>query len=481
MRSFRDRSIEQKFLLATLAITLSALLVTSGFLIAFEWRAFKQTRIEDARTVAGIIAANAEASMIYGDEKDARSVLSGIRAQPVAVAAALYRTNGTLFASVPTNLPASDFPERSRPASVTFRGNRVEAFENVGTDRHYLGAAYVRFDVAPMYQRFRIYLGSVLAVVAGCVALVVLLSKLVQRWISRPLVELAGTAKSVAQRNDYSLRALKRGRDEVGELVDAFNHMLDDIEAAHGKLKHYAADLERDVAARTAELVKSVSELEAFSYSVSHDMRAPLRAMQGYAQLLVEECGNQLSPEAQDYLQRIRRASVRLDALIQDILTYSRISRAEIELTNLDLDRLVEDVIAEYPQLSAANAGIQVRHPLGRALGHAASLTQVISNLLTNAVKFVRPDAPSRIEVFAERRDGRVRVCVRDNGLGIAEKDLERIFRIFERVHDNKSYEGTGIGLSIVKKAVERMGGTVGVESRPGEGSTFWFELNEAP
>jgi signal transduction histidine kinase len=475
----RDLPITQKFLVAMLLVTLSSLGITCSFLIAMEWRTFRESRLDDARTVAGIIAANSATSLIFSDEKVAVQILSGIRAQPVAVASALYDARGELFAHFPTNLPASAFPARPQSVGTIFQGKKLEAFDDVTVEGKYLGSAYVRFDVTPMYQRFRLYVGTVLAVAAGCVALAILLSNLLQRWIARPVIELSRTAASIADGN-YSLRASKHGTDEVGQLVDAFNHMVTEIESSQGKLKNYAADLERDVAQRTGDLVKTVNDLESFSYSVSHDMRAPLRAMQGYAQILMEEHATELSPEAKVYLERIRRAATRLDTLIQDILTYSRIARSEMTLRPIDLDKFIADVIAEYPQLTAPGVTIDIQHPLGRVIAHDAALSQVLSNLLSNAVKFVAPGQSPSLKVFSTIHNDKVRVSVSDRGLGIPEKDLERIFRIFERVHDNKAFEGTGIGLSIVKRAVERMGGNVGVTSQPGVGSTFWFELNRA-
>jgi signal transduction histidine kinase len=477
---FRNLPIAQKFMLAMMLVTLSSLAITCSFLISNEWKTYRQMRLDNARAVVGVIAANSATSVIYDDEKVAVQILSGIHAQPLAVCSALYDAKGNLFARFPTNFPARDFPPRGQRTRTLFEGARLEVFEDITAEGKYLGAAYARFDATPMFERFRLYVGTVLAVVGGCVVLVILLSKLLQRWIARPVVELSRTATSIAQGGNYSLRAQKQGSDEVGHLVDAFNQMVAEVESAQGKLKNYAADLERDVEERTADLIKTIHELEAFSYSVSHDMRAPLRAMQGYAQILVDEHGSELNDEAKKYLDRIRRASWRLDTLIQDILTYSRIARTEIALRPVDLDRFIGDIIAEYPQLTAPGVSIEIQRPLGQVMAHDAALSQVLSNLLSNSVKFVRPGTAPVLRVFSETHNGKVRVSITDSGVGVAEKDLDRIFRIFERVHDSKSYEGTGIGLSIVKRAVERMGGQVGVMSQPGAGSTFWFELNRA-
>lgn len=238
-------------------------------------------------------------------------------------------------------------------------------------------------------------------------------------------------------------------------------------------------NLEKIVQQRTSELQTKIAELEAFSYSVSHDLRAPLRAMQGYSQFLLEDYGKFLDARGRDYMGRIVKASERLDRLVQDILTYSRVARAEIQNHPIDLEKLINEIVYGYPALHADNVSIEIEQPLYRVLGSESSLTQCISNLLGNAVKFVPNDRNPRIRIWTEERDGKVRVNFNDNGIGIAPEHQARIFRMFEKAEPHTAYEGTGIGLAIVSKAVERMNGAVGVESEPGQGSTFWIELDK--
>jgi signal transduction histidine kinase len=217
--------------------------------------------------------------------------------------------------------------------------------------------------------------------------------------------------------------------------------------------------------------------MEEFSYSVSHDLRAPTRAMCGYAEAILEDHAPQLDAVGRDLLTRIMRNSRRMDRLIQDLLTYSRISRREISLEPVSLDKLVREVVQQYPDLRPEHADIEVEGPLPDVIAHEPSLMQVISNLLTNAVKFVSPKARPRVRVGFELTATQARLWFRDNGIGIKPEVQSRLFRMFERVHPEKHYEGTGIGLAIVRKAVERMNGSVGVESDGVTGSRFWFEL----
>lgn len=285
------------------------------------------------------------------------------------------------------------------------------------------------------------------------------------------------------------LRARRR-QCEVRDLLGLRDSMLEELQwraeklersqreliAAKEIISQHAEELEDIVKERTAKLQETIAQLEAFSYSVSHDMRGPLRAMRQYSQILLDEQKG-IDEEGKGYLERISRAAARLDRLIQDVLLYSRAARAEISLSKVDTDKLVQEIVQQYPGFQAPRAHIEIEGPLAPVLAHEASLTQCISNLLSNAVKFVPPGRTPSVRISSEQVNGTVRLWIEDNGIGIAPQDQCRIFNIFERVHAPGQYEGTGIGLSIVKKTVERMGGAVGLESKIGNGTRFWIEL----
>jgi PAS domain S-box-containing protein len=240
-------------------------------------------------------------------------------------------------------------------------------------------------------------------------------------------------------------------------------------------------NLERMVNERTASLREAIAQMEEFSYSISHDLRAPVRAMQCYAEVLMEDYGGELDEHAKKYLERIIHSGVRMDRLIQDILTYSRLSRREIKLQPIALDRLTRDIVGQYLEMKPASGlEITVNDTLLPVVGHEASLSQAISNLLNNAIKFMPAGTEPKIHVSTERRNGDVRLWVEDNGIGIKPEYQHRLFNVFERVHPEKNYEGTGIGLAIVRKAAERMGGKAGVESNGVDGSKFWIQLPAA-
>ena len=244
--------------------------------------------------------------------------------------------------------------------------------------------------------------------------------------------------------------------------------------------KRIEEELERRVQARTLELNEAVHELEAFSYSVSHDLRAPLRTIRGFTELAIEEADGRLTEDERGYLDRVRRASSRLDRLISDLLAYTRVSKTKVELRPVQLQALVSDIQREHPEFQAPQADVRLEGALLPVIGNEAYLTQCVTNLLGNAVKFVQEGEKPVVRIWTERRDAMVRLYVRDEGIGIPPEQLSRAFEMFERLHTTGSYEGTGVGLAIVRRAVQRMKGTVGVDSKVGEGTTFWIELPAA-
>ncbi|HWI57438.1 MAG TPA: PAS domain S-box protein [Bacillota bacterium] len=296
------------------------------------------------------------------------------------------------------------------------------------------------------------------------------------------------------------------------------------------QLQGHAAKLEGTVAERTGKLREVVSELEHMSYSIIHDMRAPLRAIQGYAAIIEREDAQRLSPRSQDFFGRLIAATNRMDLLITDALAYNQAVRQELPLGPVNLRELLLEMLASFPELHAAQAEVRLEGDFPQVLGNRAGLIQCFSNLLSNAVKFVPPEVKPLVRIWAEpraltdfsslspasgpkgraapasvasstgcsvapdgartadrRRNGpsaagpiqTVRLWIEDNGIGIAPQAQEKIFGMFQRMH-GPEYEGTGIGLALVRKVMERMGGRVGVESEPGHGSRFWLELKAA-
>jgi len=257
------------------------------------------------------------------------------------------------------------------------------------------------------------------------------------------------------------------------EWVAAQCSLILEVRRLHEALAETNNNLERLVEDRTAQLREMVDELEHFSYSITHDMRAPLRAMQGFCELLV---ANQLDEASRrDFLNRIITAAGRMDRLITDALSYSRSVRQELPLRPVDTRKLLKGMIESYPEFQPPGARIEVADDLPTVFANEAGLTQCFSNLLNNAVKFVEQRQQPHVRVRGEYLDGVARIWFEDNGIGIPRELAPRMFGMFQR--GSRQYEGNGIGLALVRKVTERMGGKVGVESEPGKGSRFWVEL----
>lgn len=238
-------------------------------------------------------------------------------------------------------------------------------------------------------------------------------------------------------------------------------------------------EIEDRVRKRTSALQETIEELRSFNHTLAHDLKGPLRAMVVFSELIKQDyAGKTLNGPGLEYLDKIRDVGLRMESMIQDLLLYARVSSADAAVETVDPNGLLQDVLIEMESDLAAAGALVERGELPSPLrANPLFLRQVLSNLLYNAIKFVDPGVKPRILVGAERRGDFIRVWVRDNGVGVAPEHHAKIFRIFERCDPSDKYPGTGIGLAIVQRAVERMGGRVGVESEPGKGSLFWFEL----
>ncbi|MFN6483312.1 MULTISPECIES: sensor histidine kinase [unclassified Nostoc] len=248
------------------------------------------------------------------------------------------------------------------------------------------------------------------------------------------------------------------------------------------RVRERTAELEvanRNLAQKNQELAVANQDLEAFTYSISHDLREPLRAIQMFGSILLENQDRESNLENhQDYLQRIIASTQQADKLVQDLLEYSRLSRTEMPLQPINLSLLMIQILRQLElEITQRQARVQVEEPLAEVTGNPTILIQVVTNLLTNAIKFVAPEIQPQLRIWTEKRNKLVRLWVEDNGIGIEERYQKRIFNAFERLHSYEVYPGSGIGLAIVRKGVERMGGQVGVESQPGQGSRFWIDL----
>ncbi|MEO7676542.1 MAG: PAS domain-containing sensor histidine kinase, partial [Verrucomicrobiota bacterium] len=264
-------------------------------------------------------------------------------------------------------------------------------------------------------------------------------------------------------------------KDQQGRVLQWFgtNTDIDDQKRAEEKL-------ERTVRERTADLKETNEQLEAYVYSIAHDLRAPLRSMQGFSQVLIDNYATSLDETARGFLERINRSSEFMDKMIMDLLSFGRAGRAEVELKPVSVQAAWDAALFQCSkQIEQTEAQIETATPLPSVCANEATLTQIFANLLSNGMKFTPQDVQPKIRFWAEDCGPAVRLWIEDNGVGIPPEQHERIFRVFERLNGAR-FPGTGIGLSIVRKGVNRMDGKVGLESAPGKGTRFWIELQKA-
>ncbi|HYG34193.1 MAG TPA: ATP-binding protein, partial [Clostridia bacterium] len=280
---------------------------------------------------------------------------------------------------------------------------------------------------------------------------------------------------------DFQIAPLRDSEGHITHLIPSAMNIEERKQAeealrqAKEELARVNAGLERKVQERTAKLQELVGELEHFSYTITHDMRAPLRAMKCFGEMASELCAPDQNEELNTYLRRIITAADRMDALVIDALSYSKAVRQDLVLEPVDARALLHGMLDTYPEFQTSRADIRVEGEIPLVMGNEAGLTQCFSNLLGNAVKFAKPDQTPRVRIWAEARGAMVRLWFEDNGIGIPKSFQPRVFEMFSRGH--RSYDGTGIGLALVRKVAERMGGNVGVEAEEGQGSRFWLDL----
>ena len=490
--ALRDWPIQQKLTAMLVLISGLVLLLTSVAFAGYQYWSLRQAT-RDALAVRGrIIAANSTASLAFANDADAREILSALRADPHIVAAVLYDKGGHVFAAYPANESGDVVPAAPGPDGYRFERGRLIGFqpvEETGSQR--LGTLYLASDLGAIYETFRLSGIIGLAVLAIALLAAYFLSRVFQGAISEPILALAETAKAVSTRQDYSVRAPKLGADELGALTDAFNQMLGRIADQKDELQRYASDLERRVEERThelqernealrrnaAELLAANTELDAFAYSVSHDLRAPLRSIDGFSQILLEDYATQLDEAGRESLHRVRAASQRMGTLIDDLLKLARVTRAEIRTEDVDLSGLARDIAAE---LQRATPERQVEFAIApglKARGDARLLRVVLDNLLRNSWKYTGKQPAPRVEFRSAEANGDKAFMVRDNGAGFDMKYADKLFGVFQRLHSAADFEGTGIGLATVRRIINRHGGRIWAEGAVDQGATFYFTL----
>jgi signal transduction histidine kinase len=492
MSRLRDWPIKRKITAILLLISGFVLLLTSAAFVTYEVVTNRETIKIHLATRSRILAANSTAALAFANEADATEILDALKYDPHMVAAALYGQDGRVLATYPVGAAADLIPAAPQPDGYRFEGGRLVGFTPVaqGENRR-LGTLYIASDTKAVSDALK--LSGVIAIVVLVIALLAAyaLAAALQGLISEPILALAETATAVSTRQDYSVRAPKLGEDELGTLTDAFNQMLGRIEDQDRELRRHATDLEQRVEARThelsernetlrrnaAELLAANQELDAFAYSVSHDLRAPLRSIDGFSQILLEDYGAQLDEAGQDSLRRVRTASQRMATLIDDLLKLARVTRVEMRTERVDLSAMAQDIVADLQRTDSARQVECTIAPGLEARADPPLLRVVLENLLRNSWKYTAKQPRPRVEFGSTDANGGRAFMVRDNGAGFDMKYMDKLFGVFQRLHAASEFEGTGVGLATVRRIITRHGGRIWAEGAVDQGATFYFTL----
>lgn len=497
MNLFRRLPVKAKLTVAILGTTGVSLIVACGLFVIYEIRTFERLLEGRVTVLADVLALSSKAVLDFPDPERAEQILGGVAAEPSILAASLYTMSGEPIATYSRTGTTARMPDRHGTEGARFESGRLFLYRPVMRDNEQIGTIGLLASSEELNARIRTYLMLSFFALAGSLGSALALGYVLQKMIANPILNLAKTAKSVSEQKDYGVRAAKETEDELGRLADSFNEMLSGIqqrdntlmetnkvlrfevdarlEAERG-LKTLNDELETRVKERTTDLERSNKELEQFAYVASHDLQEPLRMVVSYLQLIERRFKDKFDSDGLQFLKFAVDGGQRMQALILDLLEFSRVGTRRKPFETVDLNKVIQDVRANLKMAILETGATISVDSLPAVRGDFTQLEQLLQNLVSNGIKFRGKYAPV-IQVSAERGEREWRISVRDNGIGIEKQYFGRIFIIFQRLHTREDYAGTGIGLAVCKKIVERHGGRIWVESEPGKGSVFTFTI----
>ena len=481
----RRHSIATELTWMNMLVSAAALSLACAAFVAFGLIVFRERMVRTLSIQAQIAGSNSVSAVLFNDHHSAETTLAALKAGPHIINAEIYTPDGRPFAGYWRGQRRHCALLPPMPKGQTeahwLRNRSLVVERQISFQGKPVETVLIQSDLGEVNRRFKQYAVVVFFVLAVSLAAGFLISSFCRRAIAVPILRLADTAKTVSREKDYSIRIAPSNRgDELGILVESFNEMLGQIQERDAALQGVQEELERRVEERTAQLQAANKELEAFSYSVSHDLRAPLRHISGFSKLLARERSIQSDATIQHYLSLIQDGARNMGELIDDLLNMGRIGRQELVCKRTDLNRLLQDILEDLqPELGGRQIDWHIG-PLPTLECDPGLIKQVFINLLSNAVKYTRRRECAVIQVGETILEGDSVIFVRDNGAGFEQQYVHKLFGVFQRLHRAEEFEGTGVGLATVRRIIERHGGRVWAEGEADKGATFFLTLGPA-
>lgn len=473
-------SIAARLLRINLLVSGTALLLAALAFFSYDLFSFRAGLVATLQAEGRIVGENSVSALLFNDRESALNTLRGLTGSPDILGAAIFIRSGDAFVA---------FGKQYLPRHFT-AADAAAAGDSWSSGGHVLVAVPIAFQGTPqgtvviaarlpeLRARVREYLLIALAILAVSWLTAIVATRSFRRMLAGPIIALAEMSREVSRSRNYSLRAPPPGvNDETAVLVEAFNDMLQQIEQRDSALRRARYELETRVKARTAELQAANRELEAFSYTVAHDLRGPLDAIGNIGYLLQQGYATQMDGEGRAMLASLRTSSAKMVDLIKDLLDLARSGSAAIERQTVDLSRMAAS-IGEELRASAPERSVELLIAPGAVVvADPALLRVVLTNLMWNSWKYTSHHASARIEFGFQRMRGEFAYYVRDDGAGFRPELSSRLFQPFHRLHTQAEFGGTGIGLATVQRIITRHGGKVWAEGAPEQGATFYFTL----
>jgi signal transduction histidine kinase len=470
-------SIQTKIVTVILLTSGTVLLLTFAAYFLYEYYSFKRTTVYELSLMSRMLGENSTQSILLKDHENTNQILSSLEVEPHILAGAIYDSSNDLVAEYHHGTSNVELPKKfAFKDGFQVEGGLVSGSQPITNEGKRIGSVYLVSDMTAVFDRFLLYTNIAGLIFILSIVVAYFVSKRLQRSLSAPIVDLAETAKLISTNRNYSIRAKKHDHDEVGMLTDEFNQMLERIEAQNQEIVDFTHSLEEKVKARTIELENAYEELEAFSYTVSHDLSAPLRHIDAFMSEFLEENEANLEGDNKKLVTNSIRYARKMRQLIDDLLAFSQLSKKELVKDEISMKELVQGVLHDINPDGSDRVNVQLAD-LPNCHCDRATIYQVWENLLSNAIKYSKKKEKSDITIGFERSNGMVTYFVKDNGAGFDMRNYNKLFNAFQRLHPQSQFEGTGVGLAIVQRIIAKHHGKVWAESVVDEGSTFYFSL----